>query len=103
MQDRGHPTIRYYFGVDLDLDERFLTELRNRWGDGVEINALDASGRFDPETAIQVIERFAPFGPNLVESPVKGRHNAPVEDFLMVKEAVDIPISEHVSEHDIAH
>jgi len=103
LQNEDHRTIRYYFGVDLDLDERFLTEMRHRWGEDVELNALDASGRFDPDDAIRTIERFAQFEPNLVESPVKGRHNAPVEDFLQVKEAVDIPISEHVSEHDIAH
>ena len=102
LQEQGHPTIRYYFGVDLDLDERFLTELRTRWGDGVEINALDASGRFDVETAIEVIRRFTPFKPNLVESPVKGRHNAPVEDFIAVREAVEPPISEHVAEASVA-
>ncbi len=102
LQDEGHPTIRYYFGADLTLDERFLSELRKRWGDGVEINALDASGRFDVETAIGVIQRFCQFKPNLVESPVKGRQNAPVEDFIAVKQAVDVPISEHASEAHVA-
>ena len=102
LQDQGHPTIRYYFGADLTLDERFLSELRQRWGDGVEINALDASGRFDVETAIDVIGRFAAFRPNLVESPIKGRQNAPVEDFIAVKQAVDVPISEHASEAPVA-
>ena len=95
LQEQGHPTIRYYFGVDLDLDERFLSELRNRWGDGVEINALDASGRFSVETAIEVIRRFTPFKPNLVESPIQGRHDAPAEDFIAVREAVEVPICEH--------
>lgn len=102
LLDRGHSTIRYYFGADLTQDERFLTELRNRWGDGVEINALDASGRFDVETAIDVIKRFTPFKPNLVESPVQGRHNAPVEDFIAVRDAVEMPISEHVSDASVA-
>lgn len=102
LTDEGHSTIRYYFGADLRQDERFLTQLRKRWGDEVEINALDASGRFDVETAIEVIQRFAPFNPNLVESPVKGRHNAPVEDFIAVKQAVALPISEHVGEFAVA-
>ena len=102
LQDQGHPTIRYYFGRDLEQDERFLTQLRERWGDAVEINALDASGRFDPDTAIEVINKFAQFKPNLVESPVKGRHNAPIEDFVKVREAVDLPISEHVAENEVA-
>ena len=102
LQDQGHPTIRYYFGADLTLDERFLSELRQRWGNAVEINALDASGRFDVATAIDVIDRFAAFKPNLVESPIKGRQNAPVEDFIAVKQAVDVPISEHSSEAPVA-
>lgn len=99
---QGHPTIRYYFGADLDADERFLSELRRRWGDQVEINALDASGRFTVETAIQVIRRFAVFKPNLFESPVQGRHRAPVEDFVAVRQVVDVPISEHVGEYSVA-
>ncbi len=102
LQDRGHPTIRYYFGAAPTLDERFLSELRKRWGNGVEINALDASGRFEVETAIDIIRRFAAFKPNLVESPVKGRQAASVEDFIAVKQAVDVPISEHASEAPVA-
>ena len=54
IQDLGHPTIRYYFGADLSLDEKFLSTLRKRWGDKVEINALDASGRFEVDEAINV-------------------------------------------------
>ena len=45
LLEDGHPTIRYYFGADLAADERFLSALRQRWGDRVELNALDASGR----------------------------------------------------------
>ena len=102
LLNEGHSTIRYYFGIDLDLDERFLRELRRRWGDAVEINALDASGRFDVPTAIEVIGRMAEFEPNLVESPVKGRHFAPAEDFLAVRQAVEVPIGEHVPGADVA-
>ena len=102
LLDQGHPTMRYYFGADLDADERFLSELRRRWGDRVEINALDASGRFTVDTAIEVIRRFAVFEPHLFESPVRGRHQAPVEDFVAVRQAVDVPISEHVGEYPVA-
>ena len=102
LLEDGHPTIRYYFGADLAADERFLSALRQRWGDRVELNALDASGRFEVDEAIEVIRRFAVFEPNLVESPVKGRHQAPVEDFIAVREAVDLPISEHVAEPAVA-
>lgn len=99
---QGHDCFRYYFGANLDLDEEFLAEMRRRWGDDVEINALDASGRFTVEEAIVAIDRLVPYKANVVESPVKGRHNAPVEDFLAVKETVDIPIGEHVSSFDVA-
>ncbi len=102
IQELGHPTIRYYFGADLALDEKFLSELRKRWGDKVEINALDASGRFEVDEAIEIINRFAVFNPNIVESPVKGRATSPIENFVAVREAVDIPISEHLSEYDLA-
>lgn len=97
LLDLGHDTIRYYFGANLDMDETFLVEMRDRWGNQVQINALDASGRFEVEEAIKVIHRLAPFGPNLFESPVRGRHNAPVEDFLAVKDAVSTPIGEHIA------
>ncbi|MAG37537.1 MAG: hypothetical protein CL878_14975 [Dehalococcoidia bacterium] len=96
LLDQGHAAIRYYFGADLEMDERFLAELRQRWGSAIEINALDASGLFEVDAAIEAIQRLAPFRPNLVESPVRGRHNAPTEDFIAVRRAVDVPIGEHV-------
>ena len=99
--NQGHDCFRYYFGVDLDLDERLLNEVRRQWGDGVEINALDASGGFEVKDAILAINRLAPYGANVVESPVKGRHNAPVEEFLEVKDAVSIPIGEHITNYEI--
>ena len=100
--DQGHDCFRYYFGAELDLDERFLDQLRRRWDRSVEINALDASGRFAVGEAIAAIKRLAPYGTNLVESPVKGRHDAPVEDFIAVKEAVDVPIGEHIASDQVA-
>lgn len=102
LLDQGHPMIRYYFGMNLDIDEHFLSELRRRWGEGVQINALDASGRFEVDDAINAINRLGPYKTNVVESPVKGRHNAPVEDFITVKNAVDVPIGEHIAGNEIA-
>lgn len=99
LQGLGHNMVRYYFGADIDLDHRLLTELRRR---DVSINALDASGRLDVDVAIEAIDRLAEFEPNLVESPVSGRHDAAVEDFLAVKEAVDVPIGEHIASAEVA-
>lgn len=94
--ERGHDGFRYYFGADLDLDERFLEEVRNRWGSSIRLVALDASGRFTVEEAITAINRFAQFKPELVESPVKGRHRGAAEDFAAVRDAVGVPIGEHI-------
>jgi len=102
LVDQGHTAFRYYFGAKLEMDERFLTELRTRWGNEVEITALDASGRFQVDAAIEAIQRLAPFQPNLVESPVRGRHNAPTEDFRAVRQAVQIPIAEHITSLAVA-
>ena len=99
LQGLGHNMVRYYFGADIDLDHRLLTELRRR---DVSINALDASGRLDVDVAIEAIDRLAEFEPNLVESPVSGRHDAVVEDFLAVKDAVEVPIGEHIASSEVA-
>lgn len=98
LQEAGHRAIRYYFGQDLDLDERFLGGMRNRWGDEVELVALDASGRFEPDQAVAAIHRFAPYGPGLVESPIAGRHHAPAAQFDAVRGQVDVAIGEHIAD-----
>ncbi len=45
---------------------------------------------------------MTPFEPGLVESPIKGRHRAAVEDFLAVKEAVEVPLCEHIADDSVA-
>ena len=94
----GHSAFRYYFGIDLERDESLLDRARARWGDGMTLTALDASGRFLPADAIAALKRLAPFGPEVFESPVRGRHHAPAEDFLAVKAEIDVPISEHTAD-----
>ena len=98
----GHGAFRYYFGMDLDRDESLLDRARSRWGDGMTLTALDASGRFSPADAIAALKRLAPFGPAVFESPVQGRHRAPAEDFLAVKAEIDVPISEHTADEATA-
>ena len=98
----GHNGFRYYFGVDVDLDDSFLEQARSRWGDSLRLVALDASGRFAPDEAIAAIERLAQYQPAVFESPVRGRHNAPVEDFLKVKEATGAAFSEHITDAEVA-
>ena len=102
LQEAGHRAVRYYFGQALEEDELFLREIRRRWGDAVELVALDASGRFAVDEAVAVVRRFAEFTPGLYESPVRGRHDAPVDDFLAVKAVTPTPISEHITDFAIA-
>ena len=75
----GHSAFRYYFGIDLERDESLLDRARSRWGDGMKLTALDASGRFSPAEAVAALKRLAPFAPEVFESPVRGRHHAPAE------------------------
>lgn len=96
--DEGHSAFRYYFGLDLERDESLLDRARSRWGDGMKLTALDASGRFSPDEAVAALKRLAPFAPDVFESPVCGRHHAPAEDFLAVKAEIDVPISEHTTD-----
>ena len=100
--DEGHTGFRYYFGVDLDLDDAFLKTARDRWGTSLRLVALDASGRFAPIDAIAAVSRLLQYAPDVFESPVSGRHNAPVEDFLLVKESTGAAFSEHIPDADIA-
>ena len=100
--DEGHTAFRYYFGVDLDLDETFLQAARDRWGASLRLVALDASGRFTPDGAIEALRRLEPFTADVFESPVRGRHNARVEDFLRVKEATGAALSEHIPDAGVA-
>jgi len=100
--DEGHTGFRYYFGADLDLDDTFLSSARSRWGTSLRLVALDASGRFTPEQAIAAIGRLAPYKADFFESPVRGRHNAPVADFLRVKESTGAVFSEHIPDAEVA-
>lgn len=102
LQEAGHRALRYYFGQALDEDELFLREMRRRWGDAVELVALDASGRFAVAEAVAAVQRFAEFAPGLYESPVRGRHDAPVEDFLAVAAQSPAPIGEHITDFAVA-
>ena len=102
LQDAGHRAVRYYFGQALDEDELFLREMRRRWGEAVELVALDASGRFAVDEAVAVVRRFAEFTPGVYESPVRGRHDAPVEDFLAVQAQAPVPIGEHITDFAVA-
>jgi muconate cycloisomerase len=91
LEKHGFDLFRYYGGVNLDADESFLKGVKDRYGDKAHFKSLDLSGRLDWKTAIEVIKRFEPYGFMLVESPCRD-----AEGKARVREAVSLPISEHV-------
>ncbi len=46
LVDLGHHLFRFYVSGDSALDDRFLTEVKARWGEKVKLKSLDFSGRF---------------------------------------------------------
>ena len=55
---------------DSALDDRFLTEMKSRYGDKIKLKSLDFSGRFkDWETAIRYAEVIRHHDPYHFEQP----------------------------------
>lgn len=94
LVDRGVNRFRYYVGVDFDKDEAFLTAFRARFGDSVELKALDFQGHFYWKDTLRIYERFKPFGFNLLESPSRRED---YEGMAELRRRVDVGISEHIS------
>ena len=65
LVDHGHHLFRFYISGDSELDNRFLTEIKARFGDQIRLKQIDFSGRFnDWETALryaQVLRHHEPF------------------------------------------
>ena len=45
--DLGHHLFRYYISGDSALDDKFLTEMKSRFGEQIKLKQLDCSGRFN--------------------------------------------------------
>ena len=89
----GFDVFRLYAGKNLDADEAFLDGVRREFGSKVTIKSLDFSHLLDWKSALRAIERLAPYGVQLVESP------APRNDFeglRNVRMRINHPVSEHV-------
>ncbi|MFB6219770.1 MAG: mandelate racemase/muconate lactonizing enzyme family protein, partial [Halobacteriaceae archaeon] len=91
--DNGFDAIRYYFGADLDADERFLEELEATFGDEVTVKSLDASNLFSWKEALSAYDLLDRFAFEILESPVP---QDDIEGMARVTERVDRPVSEHV-------
>jgi L-alanine-DL-glutamate epimerase-like enolase superfamily enzyme len=92
----GINRFRYYVGVDLDADERFLVQLRDRFGDRVQLKGLDFQGHFYWKDTLRAYERFKPFGIEFLESVSWAEDYAGMAE---VRRRVDAAVSEHVSSY----
>ena len=70
LVDLGHHLFRYYISGDVELDERFLTEMKARFGEQIRLKAFDFSGRFsDWETPLRYAEALRHHEPYNFEQP----------------------------------
>ncbi|MCC6305446.1 MAG: mandelate racemase/muconate lactonizing enzyme family protein [Rhodobacteraceae bacterium] len=90
----GVNRFRYYVGVDLDQDERFLRAFRDRFGRSVELKALDFQGHFHWRDTLRIYERFKDYRFELIESPSLADD---YEGMAELRRHVDVDISEHIS------
>ena len=91
---RGVTRYRYYVGVDFDKDEKFLAAFRDRFGDQVQLKALDFQGHFYWKDTLRIYERFKHYGFELLESP---SWNEDYGGMAELRRLVEVDISEHVS------
>ncbi|MFU8876047.1 mandelate racemase/muconate lactonizing enzyme family protein [Micromonospora sp. SL4-19] len=91
---QGFDMFRVYICGNLEVEEWFFRELRERHGDVPKIKSLDFSARFDRKTALRIADRLVDLsGTEMVESPVR---RADPRALAEVRRALRVPVSEHV-------
>lgn len=90
----GVNRFRYYVGVDFKQDEAFLSAFRDRYGDSVQLKALDFQGHHHWKETLRIYDRFRQYQFELIESPVWAED---YEGMAELRRRVDVDISEHVS------
>ena len=90
--DLGHHLFRYYVSGDSRVDDRFLTEMKSRFGDRIRLKSIDMSLRFDAwDTALRYAEVLRHHDPIHFEHPSRSmRVNA---EFTR---RWDLPVSLHI-------
>ena len=70
LVDHGHHLFRYYISGDTALDDRFLTEMKARYGDKIRLKQIDMCGRFsDWESALRCAQVLRHHEPLHFEQP----------------------------------
>jgi galactarate dehydratase (D-threo-forming) len=96
LRGQGFTRIRKYIGTALDAEERFFRELRDAFGQEVEIKSLDLSARFYWQDALALLERFKPYDYQMAESVSRDRE---VRGMAEVRRRLGLPISEHLGSY----
>ena len=91
---QGISRFRYYVGVDFDKDEKFLTALRDRFGNRVILKALDFQARHYWKDVLRAYERLKPFGFEVIES-VSWRED--LAGMAEIRRRVEADVCEHAS------
>ena len=99
LVDLGHHLFRYYVSGDSGLDDHFLTEMKDRFGEKIRLKSLDFSHRFqDWESAVRYAQALRHHDPYHFEGPSRSlRVNA---EFV---KRVDLPVSEHIHSMEQAY
>ncbi|HWB53667.1 MAG TPA: enolase C-terminal domain-like protein [Tepidisphaeraceae bacterium] len=90
----GVKRFRYYVGVDFEKDEQFLIKLRERFGDRIELKALDFQGHHYWRDTLRIYERFKQYKFEVIESP---SWREDYEGMAELRRKIDVDISEHIS------
>ncbi len=94
LLNRGLNRFRYYVGVDFEKDEKFLQAVRLRYGNQVELKALDFQAHFYWKDTLRIYERFIPYQFELIESP---SWHEDYEGMAELRRKIKVDVSEHVS------
>ncbi|HHZ90636.1 TPA: hypothetical protein EYN65_08935 [Candidatus Poribacteria bacterium] len=88
----GHHLFRYYVSGNKELDDLFLTEMKSRYGEQIQLKQLDFSGRFtDWETALSYADDIRHHAPYHFEQPSRD-----LQVCVEFTKRVDYPVSLHI-------
>ena len=92
LVDLGHHLFRYYVSGDVDLDDRFLTEMKSRHGDRIRLKSIDFSGRFrDWQEVLRYGDRLRHHDPYHFEQPTRDLRSS-----AQFTKRVDLPVTWHI-------
>lgn len=93
LTDLDHHLFRYYVSGDSALDDRFLSEVKARFGDKIKLKSLDFSGRFkDWETVVRYADVIRHHEPYHFEQPSRDMRVS--AEFVR---RVDLPVTWHIN------